>query len=223
MDDKNKWESQDGIGTSFQEYANMQGITYEAVRRQVLKHQESLEGHIIQRSNAKYLDDYAVNFLRENSRKPIAQTEDTRHIKEQLRLLHQDISEKMMISTDDLRQFISEQQELALLRSENARLQQSYEELKKSHEELKNKYNALEQECSDYKTEISVLKERIDNAKDYRDLMENYTSRVIDHDTILKTDLKRIGDSNDLLTKYLKEHKWVKVKDLYHSLDDEED
>ena len=43
MEDKNKWESQDGIGTSFQEYANMQGITYEAVRRQVLKHQESLE------------------------------------------------------------------------------------------------------------------------------------------------------------------------------------
>lgn len=222
MKDNNKWMSQDGIGMSFQEYANMQGITYEAVRRQTLKYQDVLEGHIIQRSNAKYLDDYAVDFLQKNSRKPLAQTEDSKHIREQLKLLHQDISGKMMISVEDLQQFISNQQELALLRSENEKLKQTNKALKQSVEDLQSKCDALSQKCNGLQTEISILNERIDNARDYRNLLDDYTSRLISHETLLKKDMERIGVSNDLLTKYMTEHKWVKKKNIF-SLDDDYD
>lgn len=222
MKDNNKWMSQDGIGMSFQEYANMQGITYEAVRRQTLKHQAALEGHIIQRSNAKYLDDYAVDFLQKNSRKPLAQTEDSKHIREQLKLLHQDISGKMMISIEDLQHFISDQQELALLRSENEKLKQANKSLKQSFEDLQSKYDALDQKCNEFQNEISILNERIDNARDYRNLLDDYIRRLTDHETLLKTNMERIGTANDIMTEYIRKHKWVETKDKF-SLDDDSD
>lgn len=48
---------------SMKEYAKQKGITYEAVRKQVSRYKEELEGHISKSNRTQYLDDEAVAFL----------------------------------------------------------------------------------------------------------------------------------------------------------------
>ena len=54
---------------SLKEYAELNHITYEAVRSQVKRYREQLEDHIIQDGRTQYLDDIAVAFLDERRQK----------------------------------------------------------------------------------------------------------------------------------------------------------
>lgn len=73
MENTYSWTCKDEIGTTIPQYANDQGITYEAARRQVVKYLDNeLQGHIRVRNNTKYLDDFAIEFLNEH-RRPQAQ------------------------------------------------------------------------------------------------------------------------------------------------------
>lgn len=51
------------MGTTIKDYARSRGISHEAVRRQLKRYSEELEGHITQQGRSKYLDDEAVEFL----------------------------------------------------------------------------------------------------------------------------------------------------------------
>ncbi len=48
---------------SLKDYAKNKGISYEAVRKQVSRYREELEGHIQKVNRTQYLDDEAVAFL----------------------------------------------------------------------------------------------------------------------------------------------------------------
>lgn len=48
---------------TIRQVAEEQGISYEAVRRQVAKYKKELKGHISTKGQAKYLDEYAVQFI----------------------------------------------------------------------------------------------------------------------------------------------------------------
>ena len=48
---------------SINEYATDHQVTYEAVRRQVVRYEKELAGHVITQGKKKYLDDFAVQFL----------------------------------------------------------------------------------------------------------------------------------------------------------------
>lgn len=54
---------------SLKDYAKMKNITYEAVRKSVVRYREELEGHIIVEGKTQYLDEYAVAFLDEKRQK----------------------------------------------------------------------------------------------------------------------------------------------------------
>ena len=47
------------------DYAKNNGVSYEAVRKQVKRYEKELEGHIVKQGKTQYLDEYAVNFLDE--------------------------------------------------------------------------------------------------------------------------------------------------------------
>lgn len=51
---------------TFKEYADKNSITYEAVRQQVARYSEELEGHIIRKGRVQFLDEEAVAFLNEH-------------------------------------------------------------------------------------------------------------------------------------------------------------
>lgn len=78
---------------TLKQYADSQGISYEAVRKQVTRYSEELSDHIIKLSRKRYLDQYAVEFLTERRREsPIIlvnmnQSEENEQLKEQIETL----------------------------------------------------------------------------------------------------------------------------------------
>lgn len=53
---------------TIKQFADSQGISYEAVRRQVVRYSEELSGHVIRQNRIQYLDEKAVEFLKERRR-----------------------------------------------------------------------------------------------------------------------------------------------------------
>ena len=50
---------------TLKQFADDQGISYEAVRRQVVRYADDLRGHVVRKQHTQYLDDEAVAFLKE--------------------------------------------------------------------------------------------------------------------------------------------------------------
>ena len=53
---------------TIKQFADSQGISYEAVRKQLHKYSEELSGHVIRKDRTRYLDEVAVKFLQERRR-----------------------------------------------------------------------------------------------------------------------------------------------------------
>lgn len=53
---------------TIKQFADSQGISYEAVRKQVVRYSEELSGHVIRKNRTQYLDEVAVKFLQERRR-----------------------------------------------------------------------------------------------------------------------------------------------------------
>ena len=75
------------------QYAKDHKITYEAVRKQVIRYSKELSGHIVKKDRTQYLDPWAVDFLTERRREsPIIlmnmdQSEENERLKEQIESL----------------------------------------------------------------------------------------------------------------------------------------
>ena len=50
---------------TIKQYAEEQGVSYEAIRKQIGTHKEELKEHIVIKGRTQYLDDWAVDFLTE--------------------------------------------------------------------------------------------------------------------------------------------------------------
>ena len=63
---------------TLKQFADDQGISYEAVRRAVKRHGDKLNGHIIENDGVRYLDEEAVKILKERRRESpiVVQTMD---------------------------------------------------------------------------------------------------------------------------------------------------
>lgn len=122
---------------TLKQFADDQGITYEAVRRQVIRHADKLQGHIVKKNRIQYLDDEAVNFLKERRRESpiILQTIDQ--------------SEEIDRLTDQIEslkaQLMTAQSELL---KEKDRIISLQEELREGIEE-RTKYAALLEDAQD--------------------------------------------------------------------------
>lgn len=53
---------------TIKQFADSQGISYEAVRKQLHKYSKELSGHVIRKDRTRYLDEVAVKFLQERRR-----------------------------------------------------------------------------------------------------------------------------------------------------------
>ena len=63
---------------TLKQFADEQGISYEAVRRAVKRHADKLTGHVIENDGVRYLHEEAVRILKERRRESpiIVQTMD---------------------------------------------------------------------------------------------------------------------------------------------------
>lgn len=128
---------------TLKQYADDQGISYEAVRKQVIRYAEELSDHIITQDRKKYLDQYAVKFLTERRREsPIIlmnmdQNEENRRLKEEIESLRV----KLMTAQNELLKekdrIISLQDEAKKTLEDRARYTALLEESKAKDEKLK--------------------------------------------------------------------------------------
>ena len=69
---------------TIKEYAKNNGVTYEAIRKQIKTYEVELKEHIMKNGRTQYLDDYAVDFLnkkRANNTIIVAQADKDEEIK----------------------------------------------------------------------------------------------------------------------------------------------
>ena len=114
---------------TFKDYAEMNGVTYEAVRSQVKRYEKELDGHIRKVGRKQFLDDVAIAFLDEKRQDhPVI-------LKEQ--------------GKDDL--IASLEAQVKHLLAENARLANEAAAAQKDAREIEKENNALRLENKDVK------------------------------------------------------------------------
>lgn len=83
--------------TTIRDYARDHHVSYEAIRKQIAKYQEDLDGHVITKGKTKYIDDFAVAFLDDRRREaPVSviqweETEAVRSLRDQIDALKNEL------------------------------------------------------------------------------------------------------------------------------------
>lgn len=127
---------------TIREYAKSRGVSYESVRKQIAKHSEELEEHIITENGTRVLTDQAQDILNQYSKKQVVvyETDETLAIKE----LKEQLAEKDKII---------------------AKKDKELEEKEKEITEKDNKYNDIREQVLDIKekyldTQTQIAEER---------------------------------------------------------------
>lgn len=123
---------------TIKQFAESQGITYEAVRRQVARYSEELSDHIIRKHRTQYLDEKAVEFLKERRRESpiVMQVVDQSEEIEELRSQIETLKAQLMSAQGELLKSQDER-----LKAQN-RIIELQEEAKKTLED-RARYSAL--------------------------------------------------------------------------------
>ena len=123
---------------TIKQFAESQGITYEAVRRQVARYSEELSDHIIRKHRTQYLDEKAVEFLKERRRESpiVMQVVDQSEEIEELRSQIETLKAQLMSAQGELLKSQDER-----LKAQN-RIIELQEEAKKTLED-RSRYSAL--------------------------------------------------------------------------------
>ena len=139
---------------SIKDFARDNGVSYEAVRKQIKRYAVELEGHVHQQGRTQYLDDVAAAFLQEHRSKPAMVIYDE---KSDPRV------QKMEDRIKDLEAKLSEKEKLVEMAQRRADALQekvgrvyALEEGKRAAEE---EVKLLEGFVADAKAEIQVLTE----------------------------------------------------------------
>ena len=113
---------------SLKEYAHSKSISYEAVRKQIKRYSEELEGHISVVSRIHYLDDYAVDFL-DGKRlvKPIVVVDDENV--QEMRNLQQENKDLAAANRDLMEKLLKAQNMIIALKDESNDLKLAVKEL----------------------------------------------------------------------------------------------
>lgn len=145
---------------SLKQFADEQKVTYQAVWKQVVRYEKELTGHIIKDNNTQYLDETAVEFLKEKRKKqPIIlmnmdKDEEIESLKAQLSAVKDAliaVQEQLAKSKDDL---IKEKDKVIVLQDNAVK----YNALLEDHQKK-------EAELQEAKAEAEMLKKERDDAQ----------------------------------------------------------
>jgi chromosome segregation ATPase len=120
---------------SIKQFAEEQNVSYEAIRKQIVRYGDELKDHIVRRNRTQYLDEWAINFLKEKRKEsPIVlmnmdQNEEIEALKAQVDLL----KSKLLVAQD---QIISLQDETKKAIESQVRYTALLEESKAKDEKL---------------------------------------------------------------------------------------
>ena len=162
---------------SIKDFAEAQGVSYEAIRRQVARYTEELEGHITTKGRSKYLDEYAVEFLSQRRKeKPVillqqninAELEETKRELEAMKTLLLDAQQKIIyLQEENTKQLEAKTKYEALLEDtqrKDIKLQETEKELsevKISLSEARGKLEETEEKLSSAEAEAQSFQKSI--------------------------------------------------------------
>jgi uncharacterized protein (DUF342 family) len=149
-------------GTTIKEYARSRGITHEAVRRQLKRYSDELEGHITIHGRTKYLDSAAVDFLDQHRLKTEVTVEvsDTM-AKQEIDKLKEELDlyqDKVTALQDMIISLQQEKMELVEYRAKSTLLLEQKEKDQAELEQTKSNLDAVKEELAAAKTEIDSFK-----------------------------------------------------------------
>jgi paraquat-inducible protein B len=160
---------------SFKDYATKHNISYEAVRKQVIKYEEELKGHVILKNKTRFFDDFAESFMDEHRglsgsttiflhSEVKTQSEEIETLKEKVRNLTEALAateHKLNVQLEAKEEWAEERAGLKLLADKASGLEA------KQEEQLR-QLGALETECKQLqkdKTELTADNERLAKEK----------------------------------------------------------
>ncbi len=138
---------------SIRDYAKMNNVSYEAIRQQVKRYEDELNGHIIKQNRTQYLDDAAVDILDQHRKEnpvvvmEVGKDEEIKRLQEE----NKNLLVKVAAQADKISQL-------------NEELKEKTEQMTSLFLENKEKTLLLEQK-NDQEEEIKQLKEELDQEK----------------------------------------------------------
>ena len=138
---------------TIRDYAKENNVSYEAIRKQIKRYEDELNGHIIKQNRTQFLDDIAVAILDQHRRENpvIIVNQDTDYRLKQLEDENKNLLIKVAQQADKISQL-------------NEDLKNKIEQMTSLVIENKEKTSLLEQK-KDQAEEINQLKEQLDREK----------------------------------------------------------
>lgn len=156
---------------SIKQFAEEQNVSYEAIRKQIVKYSDELKDHIVRKNRTQYLDEWAVNFLKEKRKEsPIVlmnmdQNEQIEELKAQVDLL----KSKLLVAQD---QIISLQDETKKAIESQVRYTALLEDNKAKEEKLKeaeSQIRTIQTEADDLRKKSEEDQKTIEDLQKQRD------------------------------------------------------
>lgn len=158
---------------TLKQFAESKGITYEAVRKQVVRYSKELSGHVIRKNRTQYLDEWAVEFLQERRREsPIVlqtenQGEEISRLQEQMDSLKAQLvsaQNKLLESQDKIISLQEDVQKTLEDRARYAALLEDNEAKTKKLQETEDRLRGIEAERDEALQKARDLKTERDEA-----------------------------------------------------------
>lgn len=156
---------------TLKQFADSKGISYEAVRKQVVRYADELKGHITVKQRTQYIDDWAVTFLSERRREsPIVMvTEDQRTEIEKLTEQVETLKAQLVAAQNEL---LSAKDQVITLQGETRQLietKANYESLLTAHTIQEEKMKGMETDLTRAEIQREADQKRMEELQKERD------------------------------------------------------
>lgn len=131
---------------TIKDYAAQKNVTYEAVRKQLVRYKKELNDHIIKKNRTQFLDDYAVAFLNDR-RKENAITVINTNRNEYIKELEND-NRRLYKKIEQLQEQLLEAQKMT---SKTLLLEKDINTLQEQNNALKTQNKALQNDLNSFK------------------------------------------------------------------------
>ena len=156
---------------TIRDYAKENNVSYEAIRKQIKRYEDEINGHIIKQNRTQFLDDIAVAILDQHRRENpvIIVNQDTDFRLKQLEDENKNLlikvaqqADKISQLNEDLKNKIEQMTSLMLENKEKTFL---LEQKKDQTEEINQLKEQLDQEKKEQLNEIEMLKNELEKQK----------------------------------------------------------
>ena len=164
---------------TLKQFADEQGISYEAVRRAVKRHEDKLTGHVIENDGVRYLDEEAVRILKERRRESpiIVQTmdqgEEIRELRAQIESLRAQLmqaqnellssKDRIIALQDELKAGIEDKTKYQLLLTDHEEQRKKLEDAEEAIQSERELRRDLQRQNEEQGKQIEELRKEDDN------------------------------------------------------------